>query len=100
MLQGGRCPMSSVPIPPDSSPFLVEGILARIRDGQRAEDELIRHYLDPGSREGSALLAVLKTIYGGKAERVGTDVLSLIGTVLCERRQEIRTKPEILASPK
>src|SRR4051794_16461674 len=87
--KGEHGPMNPIPVDPESRSSSIENKLERIRDGQRAEEELIGHYLNTCRQKGSLDLAELKVTYRRAAERMGYDVLDLISSVLSDRFEEV-----------
>jgi hypothetical protein len=91
--------MSSIPIDAESPSSPVETMLERVRDGLRAEHELIHQYLDVYRRENSIVPAPLLMSPDHKsAERLGTDLFDIICRVFADRLQEIEVWIKVFAS--
>jgi hypothetical protein len=67
--------------------------------GLRAERELIDRYLELYARKDSTPQRVLSAINRKAAEEVGLDLVSLVGMLLAERRQENKMSLEDFATP-
>jgi hypothetical protein len=91
--------MCSVPIDPVHESSALEELLDRIRDGLRAEQELIARYAEIFGRDDSTPLRVLKAIYRSQADEAGTDIVSVVGMLLAERGKEIGEALEDYSTP-
>ncbi len=94
-----RFSMSSVPVNPEIQSSTLEELLERVRDGLLAEEELIGRYLEIYGHKDSTALLMLKAMFRSAAEKAGTDVLSLVGMLLVERREEIARLLEDFSTP-
>ena len=81
--------MKSVPIEPKLRSSSIEELLEQMRQGVRAEEELIGRYLELYGQTSSTPHRVLKAMYRGAAEGVGLDIVSIVGMRLAERRKAI-----------
>ncbi len=91
--------MSSVPIEPEPRDPSTEELLERIRVGLRAENELIRHYLEVYRPENPVVPALLlKAMYHKSAEKMGTDVFDVICRLFADRFEEIAERLQVFAT--
>jgi hypothetical protein len=91
--------MPSVPDDPDFASSSIEELLGQIRNGLRAEQELIERYVELYAQKASTPLRVLGAIHRRAADEAGLDLLSLVGIQLAERRREIGLNLEDFATP-
>lgn len=91
--------MSAVPDDPDFASATIEDLLGTIRAGLRAEAELIDRYARLYADRTSTPHRVLGAMHRRAAEEAGLDLVSLAGMLLAERRQEIGSSVEDLATP-
>jgi hypothetical protein len=91
--------MPSVPDDSDFASSTIEELLGQIRDGLRAEEELIDRYGELYAQKASTPQRVLSAIHRKAAEEAGLDIVSLVGLLLAERRHEIESSLEDFTTP-
>src|SRR5262245_18649263 len=91
--------MPSIPDDPDLASSTIEELLGQTHEGLRAEEELINRYLDLYAQKVSTPHRVLSAIHRRAAEEAGLDIVTLVGTLLAERRHEIQRSLEDFATP-